>query len=112
MLDNSAGIAVVGRDFLGDFVCVTAIGATLIVRNDRARGLELVIDFRDRHDKSMPGEKRRRAADGGGYLKNLGKESQPRIAPLSCGTQNVCSHWPRRSWQIDDFLVSDNHDAA
>ncbi len=71
MIENGAGIGVVGGDRLVGFEEVAAIGAGLVVGEDSTGGLRLVIDLGHGDDVAVPCEHGSGAVDGGGDLEDL-----------------------------------------
>ena len=104
-----AGIAIVSGNFLGGFEGIATIGAGLIVGEDGASGLELVIDLRDGDNEAVAGEKCGGAADRGGDLKNLRVEHDARITAGRGRPEDVRAHRTGRRGEIDEGGFLNRH---
>ena len=103
------GVGVIAGEFFVDFIRVAPIGPRLVVRKDRARFFELMKYFRDSNHESMSGQQSSTAPDRSGHLKDFGEQDDPRITAFRDRIQNVGPHWSGWHWDIDEFLVSNDH---
>jgi hypothetical protein len=108
-LNDSAGILIVGREFLGVFELVPPIGTRLIVGQHRAGRLKLVIDLRDRNEISV-------AAQGGSHppdrtrdLENFRIEDYSGMASVPLGDEQMHPHWSARSRDVDEGVRKNGH---
>ncbi len=110
MVEDGAGVGVVGRYGLVGFEKVAAVGAGLVVGEDGAGGFGLVVDLGHGDDVAVACEHGGGAADGGGDLKDLGVEDDPGIAAGRGGTDDVGPHGAGGGVQRNVFVVDDDHE--
>lgn len=108
-VQGAAGVGVVTGEGLGGLELVAAIGTRLIVGKDGSGRLELVINLRDRDDKTVTGEQRGGPADGTGHLENLRVEQDTGIAAGGGRPEEVRPHRSCRGGDIFKFFVGDGH---
>jgi hypothetical protein len=105
----SLGIGIVAGEFFVDFVRVAPIRARLIVWEHSAWFFELVKYFRDDDDESVSGQQSSTTPNRSGHLKDLGEQDDPWVTAFSDRIQNVGTHWPGWRWDINEFVISDDH---
>src|ERR1700723_706503 len=92
MVEDGAGVGVVGGDGLVGFEKVAAIGARLVIGEDGTGGFGLVVNLRHCYDVAVAGEHGSGAADGGGDLEDLRVEDYAGIAAGCGGADDVGPH--------------------
>src|ERR1700737_2974450 len=105
-------IAIVAGEFFVDFVRVAPIRARLIVWKYSARFFELMKYFRNNDNESVSGQQSSTAPNWSGHLKDFGEQDDPWVTAFSDRIQNVGTHWPGWRWDIDEFVVCDDHKAG
>lgn len=71
--------------------------------------LQFVVDFGNRHHKSMACQHRGYTPDGPRHLEDLRIQHQDKIPPLSCWPKEVRTHGPRGSGDISRVGIVDDH---
>src|SRR5271165_3741482 len=109
MIEHRPRVGIVAGQFLGGLENIAAVRACLVIGEDHSRRLKLVVNLRNYHDVSVPGEHRRGATDGAGDLENLRVKDHPRILPRRHRTQDHGTHGAVRSGQLNHFLFMNDH---
>lgn len=111
VVEDGAGVGVVGGDGLGGLQGVAAVGAGLIVGEDGAGGFVFVVDFGDGDDEAVAGEKGGRATDGAGDLENLRVEDEAGIAAERGGLEKMRAHRAGGRGETEMGGVGESHGA-
>jgi hypothetical protein len=109
VVEDGAGVCVVGGDWLGGLEFVASVGAGLVVGEDGAGRLELVVDLGHGDDVAVAGEEGGGAADGGGDLEDFGVEDDAGVAARGSGADDVGAHGAGGSVERDVLVVDDDH---
>jgi hypothetical protein len=59
----------------------------------------------------VPGQQSSSTPNRSGHLKDFGEQDDPWVTAFSDRIQNVGTHWPGWRWDIDEFVVCDDHKA-
>src|ERR1700756_5010981 len=105
----SLGIGIVAGEFFVDFVRVPPIRARLIVWKHSAWFFEFMKYFRNNDNESVSGQQSCTTPNRSGDLKDFGEQDDPWITAFSDRIQKVGAHWPGWRWDIDEFVISDDH---
>ncbi len=105
----SLGVGIVAGEFFVDFVRIASIRPSLIVGQDSARFFEFMKYLRDDNQKPVSSEYSSTSPNRSRYLKNFGEQDDPWVTAFSDRTQKVGTHWPSWCWDINEFVVCDDH---
>ena len=109
IVQQRAGVGVVGGNCFAVFVRIAFIRAGLIVGQHSSRRLQLVIHLGNSDNIAMAGNKGGKAADGAGGLEDLGKQNDRGILSLGHGAKHVGPHRARWGGKIDGCLLLNDH---
>ena len=112
MVQESAGIAVVGREFFFVLVEIAFVGAGLVVGEDSAGSFEFMINLGDCDDVTVAGEQGCGAADGAGELENFGVEDQGGVLAGGGGLEEVSAHGTCGGGEVDEGFRLDGHELS
>src|SRR6516162_6434470 len=106
---RSLCVGIVAGKFFVDFVRVTSIRAGLVVGKHSARFFQLMEYFWNSDHKSVPGQHGSSTPDRSRHLKDFGEQDYPRVTTLRDRVQKIGPHWPGWRWDIDKFVVGNDH---
>ena len=109
VVEDGACVGIVGGYGLGGLEDVAAVRAGLVVGEDGAGGLELVVDLGHGDDVAVAGEQGGGATDGGGDLEDLRVEDDAGVATRGSGADDVGAHGTAGGIERNVFVVDDDH---
>ena len=108
---RAAGVIVVGSELLRGLEHIAALGAGLVVGENFARRLKLVVDLRHDDNEAVTREEGRGPANGTGDLENFRVEENARIFSWRRGPKYKAPHGPGRRSEVGKLRIDDCHGA-
>ncbi len=111
MVEHGASVGVIRAKRFGRLQFVAAVRSGLIVVKDGPGRLVLVIDLGHGDDIALPRQHRCGTTYGCGDLEYFGVKHDSRVAARRAWTNDVCSHDPCGSFQVNMLAIDDDHAA-